>query len=122
MIRTDLIASWRSATPPDAPDRFVINIQPDQAEAFRQTLTNAGVTKFDWYPMIRGRLTTINELRGAVAQKHRAAAGCPITTGIFSWMAAHAAAERIVNDQARIFAKASRRFRAVLIIDRKSVV
>jgi len=37
----------------------------------------------------RGRLTAINELRSAVARKHRAAAGCPITTGIFSWIAAH---------------------------------
>ncbi len=41
----------------------------------------------------RGRLVTINELRAAVAEKHQAAAGCPITTGIFSWMAAHASAE-----------------------------
>ena len=36
LLRTDLIASWRQATPPDAPNRFVINIQPDQAEPFRQ--------------------------------------------------------------------------------------
>jgi hypothetical protein len=41
----------------------------------------------------RGRVVTINELRAAVARQHRAAAGCPITTGIFSWIAAHAAAE-----------------------------
>jgi putative ABC transport system permease protein len=60
LLRTDLIDSWRQATPAAAPDRFVINIQPDQAESFRKTLTDAGVSKFDWYPMIRGRLTTIN--------------------------------------------------------------
>jgi hypothetical protein len=41
----------------------------------------------------KGRVTTINELRHAVAKQHRAAVGCPITTGIFSWMAAHAAEE-----------------------------
>jgi hypothetical protein len=41
----------------------------------------------------RGRLTTINQLREAVARKHGATIGCPITTGIFSWIAAHAAAE-----------------------------
>lgn len=40
-----------------------------------------------------GRVTTINELRAAVAKRHHAAAGCPITTGIFSWIAAHAAEE-----------------------------
>ncbi|MFG6429246.1 ABC transporter permease [Roseateles sp. LYH14W] len=60
LLRTDLIDSWRAATPAAAPDRFVINIQPDQAEAFRKTLDDAGVKDYDWYPMIRGRLTTIN--------------------------------------------------------------
>ncbi|MBW8844670.1 MAG: ABC transporter permease [Burkholderiales bacterium] len=60
LLRTDLIDSWRRATPASAPDRFVINIQPDQGEAFRKTLVDAGVTNFDWFPMIRGRLTTIN--------------------------------------------------------------
>ena len=60
LLRTDLISSWRAATPPDAPNRFVINIQPDQAQAFRATLDRAGVQRYDWYPMIRGRLTAIN--------------------------------------------------------------
>ena len=60
LLRTDLIASWRQATPADAPNRFVINIQPDQAEAFRNTLDAAGVKNYDWYPMIRGRLVAIN--------------------------------------------------------------
>jgi putative ABC transport system permease protein len=60
LLRTDLISSWRQATPPDAPNRFVINLQPDQAEAFRQTLQDAGVKNYDWYPMIRGRLVAIN--------------------------------------------------------------
>src|SRR5690606_18160027 len=39
---------------------IVINIQPDQGEAFRQMLSGAGVAGYDWYPMIRGRLVTIN--------------------------------------------------------------
>ncbi len=60
LLRTDLIASWRQATPPDAPNRFVINIQPDQAQPFRQTLQDAGVRRYDWYPMIRGRLVAVN--------------------------------------------------------------
>ena len=60
LLRTDLINSWRKATPPDAPNRFVINIMPDQAAAFRQRLTDAGVVKYDWYPMIRGRLVAVN--------------------------------------------------------------
>ena len=60
LLRTDLISSWRQASPADAPNRFVINIMPDQSQAFTQALTDAGVTKFDWFPMIRGRLVSIN--------------------------------------------------------------
>ena len=60
LLRTDLISSWRAATPADAPNRFVINVMPDQGEAFRATLKDAGVTKMDWYPMFRGRLVAIN--------------------------------------------------------------
>jgi len=60
LLRTDLIDSWRKATPPDAPNRFVINLQPDQAEPFKQALAGAGVKGYDWFPMIRGRLVTIN--------------------------------------------------------------
>jgi alkylated DNA nucleotide flippase Atl1 len=40
-----------------------------------------------------GKLTTINEIRAALAKKHGATIGCPITTGIFAWIAANAAEE-----------------------------
>jgi putative ABC transport system permease protein len=60
LLRTDLISAWRRATPPDAPNRFVINIQPEQGEAFRTHLRSDGVDRFDWYPMIRGRLVAVN--------------------------------------------------------------
>jgi putative ABC transport system permease protein len=60
LLRTDLISSWRKATPPDAPNRFVINVMPEQSQAFQQMLKGAGVARFDWYPMIRGRLVAVN--------------------------------------------------------------
>ncbi len=60
LLRTDLISSWRQATPADAPNRFVINVMPDQGDAFARTLREAGVARFDWYPMIRGRLVAVN--------------------------------------------------------------
>src|SRR6185436_9882078 len=50
----------------------------------------------------RGKLTTINELRGALARKHQADIGCPITTGIFAWIAAHAAEEEAAAGRKRI--------------------
>jgi 6-O-methylguanine DNA methyltransferase, DNA binding domain len=40
-----------------------------------------------------GRLITIDEIRRRLACKHRATIACPITTGIFAWIAAHAADE-----------------------------
>jgi putative ABC transport system permease protein len=60
LLRTDLISSWRKATPVHAPDRFVINVQPDQTQAFQSALQQTGVQNYDWYPMIRGRLVAIN--------------------------------------------------------------
>jgi len=41
----------------------------------------------------KGKLITINEIRDIVAKKHGATMGCPITCGIFAWIAAHAAEE-----------------------------
>ena len=48
----------------------------------------------------KGKLTTINEIRAALARKHKVDVGCPITTGIFAWIAAHAA-EEAATDGAR---------------------
>jgi len=41
----------------------------------------------------KGKLITIKEIREILAKKHKASIGCPITTGIFAWVAAHAAVE-----------------------------
>jgi putative ABC transport system permease protein len=60
LLRTDLISNWRKASPKDAPNRFVINVMPEQADAFTQALREGGVRQFDWYPMIRGRLIAVN--------------------------------------------------------------
>lgn len=47
----------------------------------------------------KGKLTTINEIRQALAAKHKASIGCPITTGIFAWIAANAAEEQKLQGQ-----------------------
>ena len=70
LLRTDLVSSWRNATPADAPNRFVINIQPTQADDFLHSLRDAGVAKFDWYPMVRGRLVAINQ-QGVVPEHYK---------------------------------------------------
>jgi len=49
-----------------------------------------------------GKLTTIDELRTALAKKHRTTIACPITTGIFAWIAAHAADEAATAGEAEV--------------------
>jgi putative ABC transport system permease protein len=60
VVRGDLMQAWRVATPPDAPNRFIINIQPDQKEGVERAIRAAGVKDVVLYPQIRGRLTAVN--------------------------------------------------------------
>jgi hypothetical protein len=50
----------------------------------------------------KGKLITINEIRVLLAKKHKADYACPITTGIFSWIAANAAEEEAAAGKKRI--------------------
>ena len=50
----------------------------------------------------RGKLITTQEIRAAVAKAHGATIGCPITTGIFAWIAANAAEEAAAEGAKRI--------------------
>ncbi len=59
VTRTDLVSAWRKAAPPDAPNRFVINVQPDQVSGVTQKLKEAGI-EAELHPMIRGRLIQVN--------------------------------------------------------------
>jgi len=42
----------------------------------------------------KGKLITINQVRATLAKRHKATIGCPMTTGIFAWIAANAAEEQ----------------------------
>ncbi len=59
ITRTDLVDAWRRASPPDAPNRFIINIQPDQRGAVEQAIAASGI-RADLQPMVRGRLIEVN--------------------------------------------------------------
>lgn len=61
VIRGDLVDAWRNSTPPDAPNRFMLNIQPDQKAEIAARLAKNGVANPVLYPMIRGRLIRIND-------------------------------------------------------------
>ena len=60
ITRNDLVAGWRASTPPDAPNQFVIDIQPDQTAAFKAFLAQHGESGITLSPMIRGRLIALN--------------------------------------------------------------
>jgi len=60
LVRTDLMASWRSSLPADAPNRFLINVQPDQVEEVGRFLAAEGIRQVALHPMVRARLTAIN--------------------------------------------------------------
>lgn len=60
LIRGDLLNDWQRMTPPDAPNRFVINIQPDQRAALETFFVQAGLPRPAVEPMIRGRMIEIN--------------------------------------------------------------
>ena len=64
VTRDDLLSSWRKASPADAPNRFLINIQPEQRDAVRDTLQSAmkdaGLAAPQLFPMVRARLVAID--------------------------------------------------------------
>jgi putative ABC transport system permease protein len=60
VVRGDLLATWRARVPPDAPNRFIINIQPGQTQALADLFSVHGLPPPRLEPMVRGRLTAVN--------------------------------------------------------------
>ncbi|HYG45210.1 MAG TPA: FtsX-like permease family protein [Bordetella sp.] len=60
MTRTDLVAGWQRTLPPDAPNRFLINIQPDQRQPVLDFLAGHGLRDVALWPMVRGRLVAVD--------------------------------------------------------------
>ncbi|UJP05200.1 MAG: FtsX-like permease family protein [Nitrosomonas sp.] len=63
LIKDDLIEDWQTSLPPDAPNHFLVNIQTDQLPALEQFFQQFGVEQPVMFPMVRGRLTRINQRR-----------------------------------------------------------
>ncbi|NMM28747.1 MAG: FtsX-like permease family protein [Glaciimonas sp.] len=61
VVRGDLLGAWRNATPADAPNHFVINIQPEQKALIDARFAQQGIAGATLYPMIRGRLIEVND-------------------------------------------------------------
>ncbi|OWW22952.1 ABC transporter permease, partial [Noviherbaspirillum denitrificans] len=60
VIRGDLVTAWRESTPPDAPNRFIINIQREQKADIEKRIAASSKGRAMLYPMIRGRLVEVN--------------------------------------------------------------
>ncbi|HSH98630.1 MAG: ABC transporter permease [Methylophilaceae bacterium] len=60
LVRGDLLQSWQASLPADAPNRFMINIQPAQISDIKQFLSDSGIQGIEMSPMVRARLLAIN--------------------------------------------------------------
>jgi len=61
LVHTDLLNTWRTGLPPDAPNRFLINVQRDQVAPIRDFFAGHGLPSPEVFPMVRGRLVRIGE-------------------------------------------------------------
>jgi putative ABC transport system permease protein len=61
VVRGDLLADWRRSLPSDVPNNFLVNIRPEQRQALQEFLTAHGFGAPQMYPMVRARITAINE-------------------------------------------------------------
>ncbi|KFF48319.1 ABC transporter permease [Gammaproteobacteria bacterium MFB021] len=73
LVRGDLLSAWQTQLPADTPNYFAINIQPGEREGFSDILDQVADTRSALYPMVRGRLTAIDDrpAREAVPEAHR---------------------------------------------------
>lgn len=58
--RGDLLATWQSKLPPDAPNRFIVNIQPEQRAPLAEFFSANGLAEPQIFPMVRGRYVALN--------------------------------------------------------------
>ncbi len=61
LVRNDLVEQWSERLPPDAPNHFLINVQEDEVESMMVFLKSRAPGAERFYPMVRGRLTAIND-------------------------------------------------------------
>jgi len=83
LIRADLLDAWKRRLPPDAPDRFLVNIQPEQRAPLADFFERNGVPQPQAFPMVRARLVAVN--------------GTPVSAGDYSDERAKRQIEREFN-------------------------
>lgn len=61
LTRNDLLQDWQSRLPEEAPNRFLVNIQPDQQAALMTFFDEHAIVRPEIFPMVRARLMKIND-------------------------------------------------------------
>lgn len=61
IIRSELLDLWQRSLPPDAPNRFIVNVQPEQIPTLKKFFEGRGMAMPELHPMVRARLIGINE-------------------------------------------------------------
>jgi putative ABC transport system permease protein len=99
-VRADLMDSWRSRLPPDAHNRFIVNIQPDQRKPIQEFFAKQKLPSPELFPMVRGRLVEINQraVSGEDYPDPRARALVERETNL-SWMAAQPKNNELVQGE-----------------------
>ncbi len=59
-VKSSLIADWQRQLPADAPNHYLFNVQANQIEQINTATGQLDVLKSDWYPMVRGRVISVN--------------------------------------------------------------
>ncbi len=97
VVRNDLLAGWQRQLPPDTPNRFLINIRPQQVAELEAFFAARGMTTPGFYPVVRGRLTAIGETP-VTPERYTEEQARRLVAREFnlSWMAAPPAHNRVV--------------------------
>jgi putative ABC transport system permease protein len=121
LVRGDLLSTWQTQLPDDAPNHFVVNVVPERVEAFGLFLAAGNIKSAGLYPMVRGRLAQVNgeplaerlppgeDGSGAVNRElnltwsSELPADNTITTG--EWFGAAATGEAVVSVEAQLAAR-----------------
>nr|WP_086941058.1 FtsX-like permease family protein [Thaumasiovibrio occultus] len=77
LLKSELLAEWDQTIPDNAPNVFALNVAPSERDAYLATLDAANITRSEAYPVIRGRVTAVNN------------------TPIETWVATHPEADEL---------------------------
>ena len=60
LVRTELMTSWQGALPDEAPNHFMINIQPHERATVDEILAEHGIASPGFTPLVRARISHVN--------------------------------------------------------------